>query len=297
MTADIREAAGVGGLRTYVLTDGQGGRAEVVPSRGGLVTRFGVGGSEVLFLDPATLADSTKNVRGGIPVLFPQAGKLPTGRYEAKGRSFELAQHGFARQRAFEVTSAACDETSARLECRLDADEATLALFPYAFRLTLAVTVFDGRLMHELVVENRDETPMPLHLGLHPYFQVAPGTKAQVQVETAASRAYDQLRGAHVERPRIDFGGEMDLHLLDHPTAGTFLTRPGMAPVRLSWTEGYRCLVLWTQPDKPFVCVEPWSAPAGALATGEGLAHVSAGEQARFAFELALGAGDAVPPF
>ena len=42
-------------------------RAEVVPERGALVTALRVGTRDVLYLDPETLADPTKNVRGGIP--------------------------------------------------------------------------------------------------------------------------------------------------------------------------------------------------------------------------------------
>lgn len=51
-------------------------RAMVVPARGALVASLQVAGRDVLYLDRATLDDPTKNVRGGIPVLFPFAGKL-----------------------------------------------------------------------------------------------------------------------------------------------------------------------------------------------------------------------------
>ena len=68
--------------------------AEVVPERGAICSRLRIGGSEVLYLDPATLADPTKNVRGGIPVLFPIAGKPDPGS--------ALKQHGFARNLPWE---------------------------------------------------------------------------------------------------------------------------------------------------------------------------------------------------
>jgi len=51
-------------------------RVLLSPARGGIVTRFSVGGRPVLFLDDATLADETKNIRGGVPVLFPSPGPL-----------------------------------------------------------------------------------------------------------------------------------------------------------------------------------------------------------------------------
>ena len=49
--------------------------ASLVPERGAIVTALRVGDRDVLYLDRATLEDPTKNVRGGIPVLFPYAGK------------------------------------------------------------------------------------------------------------------------------------------------------------------------------------------------------------------------------
>ena len=64
-------------VETHRLVD-QEKDAEVVlaPVRGGMVTRFRIGNDDILFLDQATLRDHTQNVRGGIPILFPVAGRL-----------------------------------------------------------------------------------------------------------------------------------------------------------------------------------------------------------------------------
>jgi D-hexose-6-phosphate mutarotase len=45
--------------------------ATVAPSRGALVSSLQVGHKQVLYLDRTTFEDPSKNVRGGIPVLFP----------------------------------------------------------------------------------------------------------------------------------------------------------------------------------------------------------------------------------
>ena len=88
---------GLGGLETYVLEDEEA-RVEVIPSRGALVTRMNVAGDELLYLDESTVVDLSKNVRGGIPVLFPTAGKLPGDTYPAGRQSYTMQQHGFARR-------------------------------------------------------------------------------------------------------------------------------------------------------------------------------------------------------
>jgi galactose mutarotase-like enzyme len=236
-------------FQTFELSDGAS-TATVVPERGGLVSRFAVGGEDVLFLDPATLADPAKNVRGGIPILFPFAGKPPVGS--------PLKQHGFARTLPWAVLEA----DKARLVCALEATDATRAAFPHDFRLELTVALSGPCLSLHFALQNRGAEPMPLHFGLHPYFAVPLEAKRTARVETRAATAYNQRTGLTGPLPAIDFAGaEVDLHLLDHGAPRTVLH--GRRDVALSWSPGLTTLVLWTLPDQPFICVEPWSAPAG----------------------------------
>src|SRR5258708_2033571 len=100
-----------------------------------MVTRFSVDGEDVLFLDEATLADATKNVRGGVPILFPIAGKLAPD--TLPGATVPLKQHGFARNLSWSVVEAARD----RVTLGLDADDATRAAFPHDFALRYTYTV------------------------------------------------------------------------------------------------------------------------------------------------------------
>ena len=233
-------------MTPYALTAGSA-RATVVPARGGIVSRFAVGGREVLFLDPATLADETKNVRGGIPVLFPFPGKPPAGS--------PLKQHGFARNSTWAVVEA----SPTQLLCALESSDATLAAFAFAFRIQLTVTLTERALRLGFDIENRSEQPMPLHFGLHPYFAVPLAEKKGARIETDATSAFDNRTGKTGHLPPIDFGGEeVDLHLLDHSKPGTAFN----ADVRLDWSPNFHTLVLWTLPNQPFICVEPWSAPA-----------------------------------
>ena len=101
--------------------------AEIAPSRGALVSSLNVNGSEILYLDRATFNDAPKNVRGGIPVLFPYAGKLVDGIFTAAGT--KMNQHGFGRNKAWTVLERKADMVSVGLE----SDAETLAVYPYAF--------------------------------------------------------------------------------------------------------------------------------------------------------------------
>src|SRR5260221_1405602 len=109
--------------------------AEVAPWRGALVTQLRVGATDVLYLDRATLDDPAKTVRGGIPLLFPFAGKLADGTFALTGT--QMKQHGFGRDRAWTVVE--IDSGSVRM--RLEADADTRAQWPYAFAAEHTVTL------------------------------------------------------------------------------------------------------------------------------------------------------------
>ncbi|WNG20713.1 aldose epimerase [Cystobacter fuscus] len=271
---------------TVLLKDGDC-VAEIVPERGALVSRFAAGGEELLFLDASTLADPGKNVRGGIPVLFPSPGVLPGGTYPAEGRDYTMRRHGFARDLAWEVRH----RENARAELVLGHSEQTLREFPWRFEARLTVTLSGGALRLGFAAENRDTRPMPLHLGYHPYFHVPQANKAVTRLDTEATRAWDNRTGAPVSFSGLDLTGtEVDMHLLDHSRPGTTLHRgPGLRPVVLSWSESFSTVVVWTITGRDFVCVEPWTAPGGALRTGEGLLSVAPGATFSSEFEIRAG--------
>ena len=77
--------------------------AKVAPNRGAIVTSLVVAGREVLYLDRQTFTDPSKNVRGGIPVLFPFAGKLSDGVFQPANT--KMNQHGFGRNLPWTVTA------------------------------------------------------------------------------------------------------------------------------------------------------------------------------------------------
>ncbi len=113
--------------------------ATIAPARGAIVTSFQVAGRELLYLDQTTFSDPSKNVRGGIPILFPTPGKLPNDTWQRDGQAGSLKQHGFARTRPWQVGSVS--ERVVTLQLQSDAE--TLAQYPWPFLATLEVRI-DG---------------------------------------------------------------------------------------------------------------------------------------------------------
>jgi galactose mutarotase-like enzyme len=282
---------GLGGLLTYVLKSADGSaEAHIVPERGAIVTKLRFGSDEVLYLDESTLIDRAKNVRGGIPVLFPNAGKLPSDEYEVDGQRYALSQHGFARKLAWKVTEATGHRDSARLVCGLGATDETMQVYPWPFAFELAFTLRSNELALEATLHNFGDAPMPHALGFHPYFRVPDTEKKLAGVRTDAKHGIDNTTGkkTYVSKIRYDVP-ELDLHLLDHSAHGTLMRRGSLPKLSLTWDAGFTTLVLWTLAGKDFVCVEPWEAPGGALATKQGLAWLPPQASVKRTFTIGSG--------
>ena len=257
-------------LETHLLVDHEAkARVVLAPGRGGMVTRFIVGDTSVLYLDADTLRDPTKNVRGGIPVLFPIAGRLADDKYKVDDATYTMKQHGFARNMPWAIVDQAT-EGGARLGLALTASAMTRGQYPYDFRLALTYVLVEGRLTVQTRVSNLSDRAMPISPGLHPYFQLADRNKRAARVVTDATEAWDNRAGARVAlRDLIDLSADVvDLHLFDHWPRTVRLTRPEDRDVELSLGVPDRVLVVWTERGRDFVCVEPWTARANALNDG-----------------------------
>lgn len=273
-------------LETITLTDGTT-RATLAPTRGGMLTRFSVGDRELLYLDESTLLDPTKNVRGGNPVLFPSPGPLADDRFTWGGRSGVMKQHGLARLHPWLVL----DVSAKSATLALVSDGTTKAAFPWAFAVTFRYVVSPGRVRIEQRFENRDTEPMPFAAGFHPYFAVRDAEKEKVRIPTRATRAWDnvQKREVAVDGPVRIGHEEVDLHLLDHGATRAVLEGASIGTIEVSASEDYAKWIVWSVPGKDFVCLEPWTALANALGSGEGIRVVEPGATATAWVEIAGG--------
>jgi len=276
---------------TYVLTDGAArSRAEVVPSRGGILTRWQVGDRDVLYFDAERFADPSLSVRGGIPILFPICGNLPGDRYTlADGRSFSLKQHGFARDLPWTVGDRATAD-AASLTLTLESCDRTRAVYPFEFTLEFTYRLWGNSLEIRQRYHNRSDEPMPFSTGLHPYFNVA--DKTQLRLDFPATEYLDQKSGdRHPFSGSLDFERpELDLAFLNPQRAAAAVShRDRRDRLELTWDEHlYGTLVFWTLQDKAYYCLEPWSAGRNALNTGEQLQTLAPGASLNTWVRLAI---------
>ena len=268
------------------LTDPVGdSSASIAPDRGALVTSFKVAGRELLYLDPVTFEDPTKNVRGGIPVLFPAPGKLVNDAWQIDGQSGAMKQHGFARLRAWEVMST----TPRHVSLQLRSDASTLAQYPWPFVATLDLELIATRLRLNMSIENTGSREMPFGLGYHPYFLVE--NKAGASIDTDATRQFDNLTKSVGDFNGFDLtAAEVDLHMLDQHARHMPLHFADGASLDVSASDDFAHWVVWTLAASPFVCVEPWTSPGNALNSGDRLLRLAPGQTHRSFMEIAFNA-------
>lgn len=255
----------------------------IEPKRGAIATRFDVGADHVLFMDVETLRDPTKNVRGGIPVLFPTPGKLARDEWAHAGRRGSMKQHGFARNLPWVVV----ESRSNAAVLAMSSNDATRAQYPWDFDFAMTFTLRGSSLRLDQQVTNRSATPMPFGVGFHPYFWVPDADKKHARITTAAKQAFD-----NVTKQTIPLTGpidltqkEVDLHLLDHGSTESTLVFPG-GTVRLRGSAEYTHWVVWTLAGRDFVCLEPWTCPGDALNTGDRLIVLPPSESRALSLEI-----------
>ena len=241
---------------------------------------------------------------GRSPVLFPIVGKAPDDTLLIDGKPYPMAQHGFARRREFSLEAA---EDSA---CRyvLEASEETRAAYPFDFRLSVEHRLDGPALTVSAEVENRGAVPMPFGCGFHPAFlwplPGAAGRPHTVTLDNGGEPKRQPLEKGLLSPHRLPSPfskGRLTLAhaLFDNDAlvfpqgAGTGLTYAAEDGPALRFRfENLPNLALWTKPDAPFLCIEPWHGTAAEYGGPRELKDrpfttlLAAGARTRFAFTV-----------
>jgi galactose mutarotase-like enzyme len=248
--------------KTYILTDeSAGSQIEVVPERGGIITRWRIQEQEIFYLDTERFTHPDLSVRGGNPILFPICGNLPDNTYTHNGQQYTLKQHGFARELPWEVTEQKTED-KASLTLVLNSNEQTKAVYPFDFQLIFTYELQGNTLAIRQEYKNLSSTPMPFSAGFHPYFLTG-GDKNQLEFQIPSQQYQDQnTKEIH------SFDGNFDFNRDEIDVAFKDLTSQSATVIDSH-------LVFWTVKGKDFYCLEPWTAPRNALNTGANLTVVA----------------------
>lgn len=224
------------------------------------------------------------------PVLFPIVGSVWNKEFRSHGNTYQMGQHGFARDMEFTIIS----KTDSELWYELCSSEETKAKYPYDFRLTIGYVLHDNVIDVVWKVKNTGKEQMSFQIGAHPAFYwplLSDETIAEGLSAMEARLAKDTNRGFFLFAPKADkfisaglqsghVNSEkdfevkledgylaLDTHSFDIDTfvlensqvnAVTLCDQDKKPYVTVKFDAPL--IGLWSPPGKnaPFVCLEPW---------------------------------------
>lgn len=214
------------------------------------------------------------------PVLFPIVGSVWDGRFKMDGKECVMSQHGFARDMEFEPVADTPDD---ELWYRLDADDATLALYPRRFTLEVGYRLTGERITVMWRVTNRDDREMSFQIGAHPAFNLPDFRKADnvhgylaVDGRDLTSEVIGKAGCVGSRTKAVTTDSESMIPIEASTFADDALIIGGSQVRRVSLLDKDRMPVLtlffsapyvglWAPgPEAPFVCIEPWYGRADA---------------------------------
>lgn len=200
------------------------------------------------------------------PILFPIVGKLKNNKTIINGNEYEMGQHGFARDCEFEEIS----ENSYLLK----SNEETLKKFPFKFELYVSYEVKENKIITKYKVINKDEKQMIFGLGGHPAFVCHYSTGKyridfeEIEDEIKILQLEDGLISdkevslkKYFKENRIFLDKhtfEKDAIIMENLKSKKVYLRTEQKKVLSFDFTGFKYLAIWSKPDAPFVCIEPW---------------------------------------
>lgn len=264
-------------------------RAEICPERGGLVCSLALGDREALYLDRQSFEDGKKNVRGGIPILFPVCGPLQDGIWPYQNLEYKMPQHGLARQAHWEIVHSGSD-TCAWTELRMVSTLHTMEQFPFDFEVLFRYELAGRTLTLKQSYSNRSDKPMPFQTGLHPYFCADKSKPMRWQVPASRYVDNDAREDGEQAYPGNVPATErsVDWQFGDISKFEASVYAGCEFNVRMRFSEHYKYVVVWSLKDDNFVCLEPWSGPRFGFNSGQDLLVCNPGEHVEtwVAFDL-----------
>jgi len=226
----------------------------------------------------------------GMPLLAPWANRLATTAYRFGGTAVDLRRlrsihhdenglpiHGtLLGEHPWSVATVRDGEDHGRLEATFDyTTPVLLRPFPFPHRLRVAIEVGPEGLTVDTSVTPSGRRRVPISFGWHPYFRLPEGRRDEWRLEMPPCRrlTLDEHHipiGATVR----EAGGTVSLHTRTFDDGFAlggdrrFALEDDSTRLTIESGAGYPFAQVFAPAGKPFVAIEPMTAPTNALVTG-----------------------------
>ena len=201
------------------------------------------------------------------PILFPIVGRLKNDTYSTENKTYELPRHGFARNFEFQIVN----QTESSVVFLLESNSETLKNYPFEFQLELEYKLVGNELIMKYSVENKLKATMPFSIGAHPAFVIENSfsdyslkfnqTEEFISYELDNEQFSNSFRKINSENGQINLNYslfEKDALVFKHLQSNKLTLLKKNEPVLSVQFEGFPYLGIWTKPNAPFLCIEPW---------------------------------------
>ena len=210
------------------------------------------------------------------PILFPIVGSVWESRYRVNGTTYELGQHGFARDMDFELVSSSESE----VRYRLTSSEETMSRYPFGFILEIAYRLHGNCLDVVWEVTNPTDKEIYFQIGAHPAFNYPdydPMKSGRGFLAFDRSEGLECIRikekgcvDAQTKWPLDMQSGRLKLEKDTFDAIDTIMLQDSqIGRVEMFREDGSPWLAvsfdapvvgIWSPPGKvaPFICIEPW---------------------------------------
>lgn len=230
---------------------------------------------------------------GSAPLLFPICSGLKDDEYYLDGKKYTLQKHGYARFCEFEVENQREDSVTFLL-C---SNEESLKQFPFRYELRVTYTLENKTLKVKYDVKNLSDDTMYFSIGAHEGYYCPEGIEEYDVILPEAETLYSTVLEGNVlgnNKVRIiensdrialkyDYFAVDALVFKDMKARSAVLkNRNNGKAVKVTF-EGCDYFLLWTKPDAPYICLEPWCGISDNkdtdknFKTKEGIRQIAAG--------------------
>lgn len=237
----------------------------VNPDDGMTVTSILYKGMETVFFDQERRKSGATY---GIPLLFPTPNRVSGDSFVFDGQTIPAVMHGPFRHRRFSVKKASPDHVYA--ECAFEPSD---RYFPYEGRIGIEIVVDGCSVAWTFTVCNEGARPFAYGLALHPFFLKRNDGVFGANVASLMLADADKIPSGALEdvsRCGLDFRSPTKVSSID--TDSVFITDGDMRAyldfgcyrIDMDSYGGFEHVVVYTSPDRPFICVEPQSCSTDA---------------------------------
>ncbi|QKF72996.1 aldose 1-epimerase [Aliarcobacter faecis] len=200
------------------------------------------------------------------PILFPIVGRLKNDSYIYKNQKYGMSQHGFARDKEFEIVKNEIDY----IEFRLKNDEKSLEVYPFFFELNISYKLEESKLIIAYKVKNKSDEKMFFSIGAHPAFNTLNGDFLEFEDIKTTKRYFLDDKGLIYKNEDLNF--EDSKLFLDEKLfiddalvfndknikQVTLKNIENKSRVKVKF-DNFPYLGIWSKSNgSSFICIEPW---------------------------------------